>query len=96
MALRYEGWRGRGRAHRLQGRLDRQEFRPDAVVLDVMLPDFDGLEVLRRMRTSDRTCRSSSSPRATPSRTGSPGSPPAATTTSQAVLARGLVARLRG
>src|SRR5205085_8157888 len=27
-----------------------QEFRPDAVVLDVMLPDMDGLTVLRRMR----------------------------------------------
>ncbi|HEX3221333.1 MAG TPA: response regulator transcription factor, partial [Nocardioides sp.] len=25
-------------------------FRPDAVVLDMMLPDFDGLTVLRRMR----------------------------------------------
>nr|MDT0667508.1 response regulator [Micromonospora sp. DSM 115978] len=27
-----------------------REFRPDAVVLDVMLPDWDGLEVLRRLR----------------------------------------------
>ncbi|SDU78914.1 response regulator transcription factor [Arcanobacterium phocae] len=30
-----------------------QEFSPDLVVLDVMLPDFDGYEVLRRIRTQD-------------------------------------------
>jgi two-component system OmpR family response regulator len=31
------------------------EFRPDLVVLDVMLPDLDGFEVARRLRGSDRT-----------------------------------------
>jgi two-component system OmpR family response regulator len=50
MALRYEGWEvadaATGRAAmRLVG-----EFRPDAVVLDIMLPDMDGLSVLRGMR----------------------------------------------
>ncbi len=48
--LRYEGWEiqtaGDGRSAVRVAR----EFRPDAVVLDVMLPDFDGLEVLRRLR----------------------------------------------
>ncbi len=29
-----------------------REFRPDLIVLDVMLPDLDGFEVLRRLRES--------------------------------------------
>ncbi|WP_192029118.1 response regulator transcription factor [Candidatus Frankia nodulisporulans] len=50
MALRYEGWEVRSAGDgRTALRLAR-EFRPDAVVLDIMLPDMDGLEVLRRLR----------------------------------------------
>jgi two-component system OmpR family response regulator len=50
MALRYEGWNVRAAADGTSAVRAAREFRPDAVVLDVMLPDFDGLEVLRRMR----------------------------------------------
>ncbi|AHH95648.1 response regulator transcription factor [Kutzneria viridogrisea] len=50
MALRYEGWAVRGAADGGTAVRVAREFRPDAVVLDVMLPDFDGLEVLRRLR----------------------------------------------
>ena len=50
MALRYEGWEVRAAADGLSAVRTAREFRPDAVVLDVMLPDIDGLEVLRRLR----------------------------------------------
>jgi two-component system, OmpR family, response regulator len=51
MALRYEGWEVRTAADGGSAVRAARDFRPDAVVLDVMLPDFDGLEVLRRMRS---------------------------------------------
>ena len=50
MALRYEGWNVKTAA---EGRTAIQlirEFQPDVVVLDVMLPDIDGLAVLKRLR----------------------------------------------
>ncbi|SHK15407.1 two-component system, OmpR family, response regulator [Pseudonocardia thermophila] len=50
MALRYEGWEVRTAGDGASAVRIARELRPDAVVLDVMLPDFDGLEVLRRMR----------------------------------------------
>ncbi|WP_063048908.1 response regulator transcription factor [Nocardia arthritidis] len=51
MALRYEGWEvttaGDGRTAIAKTR----EARPDVVVLDVMLPDMTGLEVLGKLRS---------------------------------------------
>ena len=47
--LRYEGWEIRTAGDGSSAVRAAREFRPDAVVLDVMLPDFDGLEVLRRV-----------------------------------------------
>ena len=49
--LRYEGWEVRTAGDGLSAVRTGREFRPDAVVLDVMLPDLGGLEVLRRLRT---------------------------------------------
>ena len=50
MALRYEGWNiataGDGTSALESARLQ----RPDVVVLDVMLPDMSGLDVLRKLR----------------------------------------------
>ncbi len=50
LALRYEGWQVRTAADGMSAISAAREFRPDLVVLDVMLPDVDGLEVLRRLR----------------------------------------------
>lgn len=50
MALRYEGWEVRSAGDGAGAVRAARDFRPDAVVLDVMLPDMDGLAVLGRMR----------------------------------------------
>jgi two-component system OmpR family response regulator len=50
MALRFEGWEVSSSADGLGAVRAARDFRPDAVVLDMMLPDIDGLEVLRRLR----------------------------------------------
>ena len=50
--LRYEGWEIRTAADGVSAVQAAHDFEPDAVVLDIMLPDIDGLEVLRRLRAS--------------------------------------------
>ena len=49
-ALRYEGWDVRGVTDGADAISTGGRFRPDVVVLDMMLPDIDGIEVLRRLR----------------------------------------------
>jgi two-component system, OmpR family, response regulator len=53
MALRYEGFEVTSAHTGTKAVTAARSFGPDAVVLDMMLPDFDGLEVLRRMRSDD-------------------------------------------
>ena len=50
MAMRYEGWDVSTAASGSAAVKVAREVRPDAIVLDMMLPDFDGLEVMRRIR----------------------------------------------
>jgi two-component system OmpR family response regulator len=53
MALRYEGWDVRTAMTGMTAVREARDFSPDVVVLDMMLPDVDGLGVLRRMREFD-------------------------------------------
>jgi two-component system OmpR family response regulator len=48
--LLQEGWRVRAAGDGAAAVRATEEFVPDAVVLDVMLPDLDGLEIMRRIR----------------------------------------------
>jgi two-component system OmpR family response regulator len=50
MTLSHEGWEVRTAGDGAAALRGAAEFAPDAVLLDVGLPDFDGLEVLRRLR----------------------------------------------
>ncbi|MFD1715331.1 response regulator transcription factor [Amnibacterium flavum] len=50
MALRYEGWEVKTASDGKAALNVARDFKPDAVVLDIMLPDIDGLQVLSRLR----------------------------------------------
>ena len=50
MALRYEGWEITTAGDGASAVAAARDTRPDAVVLDVMLPDMSGLDVLRKIR----------------------------------------------
>ncbi|KQO46491.1 two-component system response regulator [Frigoribacterium sp. Leaf415] len=52
MALRYEGWDVKAASDGQAALATAREFKPDAIVLDWMLPDIDGIQVLGRLRSS--------------------------------------------
>ncbi|CAN5549521.1 response regulator transcription factor [soil metagenome] len=52
MALRYEGWQVQTCATGSEALTAAREFAPDAIVLDVMLPDIDGMQVMHRLRSA--------------------------------------------
>src|SRR5829696_2068166 len=52
MALRMEGWDVRSAASGFQALQAARDFDPDAMVLDIMMPDLDGMAVLQRLRQS--------------------------------------------
>ena len=51
MALRYDGWQVEVAANGAEAVARATEFKPDVMVLDIMLPDFDGMQVLSRLRS---------------------------------------------
>lgn len=49
------GWRVSTASSGLEGMAYMQTMLPDAVLLDVMMPDMDGIEVFKRMQTEANT-----------------------------------------
>ena len=52
MALRYEGWQVETAATGQEALDAMRSFAPDVAVLDIMLPDFDGMQLLARLRSA--------------------------------------------
>jgi two-component system response regulator MprA len=55
LGMRYEGFRVEEASDGVSGLDLAQRTRPDLVILDVMLPGMDGIEVCRRLRANEAT-----------------------------------------
>lgn len=53
MALKYEGWEVETASNGKEALEKVDSFQPDAMVLDVMMPDLDGMQVLTMMRANN-------------------------------------------
>lgn len=56
MALRYEGWEVQTATTGQEALEKMKSFEPDVAVLDIMLPDFDGMQLLSRIRSAGDMC----------------------------------------
>jgi two-component system OmpR family response regulator len=54
IALKYEKFEVRTAASGRDAVSAASEFDPDIIILDIMLPDFDGLEVMKRIRSAQK------------------------------------------
>ncbi len=55
LGMRYEGYRVEDAGDGVSGFDTAQRLRPDLIILDVMLPGMDGIEVCRRLRENEAT-----------------------------------------
>src|SRR5579859_5296795 len=55
LGLRYEGFQVESAANGELGVTAAQRLNPDLIILDVMMPGIDGLEVCRRLRSNPTT-----------------------------------------
>src|SRR6476646_387160 len=55
LGLRYEGFEVEVASDGEQGLMQAQRIHPDLIILDVMMPGIDGLEVCRRLRNNPTT-----------------------------------------
>ena len=55
LGLRYEGYQVEGRTSGLEGLEMARRIKPELIILELALPDIDGIELCRQLRTDEAT-----------------------------------------